>query len=77
MLKPLAPNVAFARIANADDFLGCGWIPKRSLVGTGHGDWSILMERPDCECGRVPYPLSQRKMTSDRSMDTSGERSNG
>lgn len=47
---------AYARIQNAEDFLRCGWKPTDVLKETNHGEWSVLMERPACECGKVPNP---------------------
>ena len=47
---------AYVRTHNAEDFLKCGWMPSNALVGTGHGEYSLLMTKPECECGKILYP---------------------
>lgn len=38
------------------DFLRCGWIARDSLLGTHHGDYSVLCEWL-CKC---PVPIPQQ-----------------
>jgi hypothetical protein len=64
MQQPLSQRewwTAYARVENAMDFILCGWVTGEGmgLQESPHGNWSVLMERPACECGRVPNP--QRK----------------
>lgn len=48
---------AYIRLPRVDDYLMCGWLPHAALQGTNHGNYSVLMEYIECECGRVmPRP---------------------
>lgn len=42
----------FVRKTEAEDWLRLGWLPLNCLEGTGHGDWSILMQWL-CDCPMV------------------------
>jgi hypothetical protein len=44
----------FVRNENVRDWLLCGWLAHPSLQGTGHGQWSCLMEWL-CSC-KMPRP---------------------
>lgn len=45
----------FVRINKAMDYVMCGWIAHESLLGTPHGEYSVLMEWIPCGCP-MPRP---------------------
>lgn len=51
---------AFIRIPMVNDYLKCGWIPRDSLSGTNHGNYSVLMEWLECACGKLMPQPNQR-----------------
>lgn len=53
----------YVPIAQADDYLRLGWIPRPYLDGTNHGLYSIYMEWL-CECA-VPLRRGDRKAIND------------
>lgn len=42
----------FVRHESATDWLRVGWVARRSLHGSHHGEWSVLMEWL-CSCAPV------------------------
>lgn len=56
-IPPKVRTFQFVRLHRADDYLKCGWIPHDSLSETPHGEYSVLMEYLECDCGRaMPRP---------------------
>ena len=47
--------VAYVRIPDIDDHLKMGWLYLTDLLGTPHGEWSVLME------WKCPCPIPQLK----------------
>ena len=45
----------YVRINKAMDYVKCGWMPHESLLGTSHGEHSVLMEWIPCGC-KMPRP---------------------